>query len=353
MIRVAILGGGIGAQHLTAYRSLDAFRVTHLADQDETRRAALCGDTITGVADIDAALSADVDVIDICLPPHLHAPVAIAALKQGKHVICEKPLGTSMAQVEAIGAAARAAGKQVFPVFQYRFGPAFSQLAALRDAGATGAPRAAALETHWNRAADYYAIPWRGTWAGEQGGAVLGHAIHAHDLLAHFMAPITGVTARLSTLVNPIETEDTAALILDLQGGALATSSVTLGNARDETRLRFVYEHLTATSHTKPYAPAEGVWTFTARDPAAQAKVDQIIGTTAPGPSGFAGFLSEIAKALAGAPNRAVTFDDGAASIALVTAIYASHRSGAHVTLPLPADHPLHSGWQPSPTTQR
>ena len=347
MIRVAILGGGIGAQHLAAYRALDAFKVTHLADQDDDRRAALCGDAITGLSDIDAALSADVDLIDICLPPHLHAPVAIRALQAGKHVICEKPLATSMAQVDAIAKAAQGADKTVFPVFQYRYGLAFSRLAALQSAGLTGAARAAALETHWNRGADYYEIPWRGTWAGEQGGAVLGHAIHAHDLLSHFMAPITRVTARLATLVNPIETEDTAALILDLAGGGVATSSITLGNARDETRLRFVYEHLTATSHTNPYAPGEGAWTFSARNPDQQGAVDAVVRAVPVPASGFAGFLTEVGKALKSEPNTCVDFKDGAAAIALVTAIYAAHRSGASVTLPLHRDHPLYHGWQP------
>ncbi|MFL4469552.1 Gfo/Idh/MocA family protein [Tateyamaria armeniaca] len=347
MIRVAVLGGGIGAQHLAAYRTLDAFKVTHLVDQDDQRRATLCGDTITGLTDFEAALRADVDVIDICLPPHLHAEVAIQALQAGKHVICEKPLATSLAQVDAVRSAADAAGKQVFPVFQYRFGPAFAQLAALHDAGLTGAPRTAALETHWNRGADYYAVPWRGTWDGEQGGAVLGHAIHAHDLLSHFTAPITGVTARLATLVNPIETEDTAALIFDLAGGGVATSSITLGNAHDETRLRFVYEHLTATSHTNPYAPGEGEWAFIARDPAKQGKLDEVVNNAPRCASGFAGFLTEVSKALTGAPNAAVTLEDGAASIALVTAIYASQRSGIPVALPLGGDHPLYNGWQP------
>lgn len=346
MIRVAILGAGIGAQHLAAYRELDALHVTHLVDQDAARRDALCGGGIIGLSDVQEALCADVDLIDICLPPHMHAPIAIAALKAGKHVICEKPLATSLAQVDAIGAAARGSDKSVFPVFQYRFGPAFDQLDALRAAGLTGAPRAAALETHWNRGADYYAVPWRGTWAGEQGGAVVGHAIHAHDLLARFMAPITGVTARLSTLVNPIETEDTAALILDLEGGALATSSVTLGHARDESRLRFVYEHLTATSHTNPYAPGEGKWTFTARDPARQAEVDTIVDGSPVRACGFAGLLGEVAKALTGAAHTAVRFEDGAASVALITAIYASHRSGRRVALPIDPTHTLYHGWQ-------
>jgi len=235
----------------------------------------------------------------------------------------------------------------VFPVFQYRFGPGFAQLEALRRAGLTGAPRMAAIETHWNRGADYYAVPWRGTWAGEKGGAMLGHAIHAHDLLCHFMAPVTGVTARLATLVNDIETEDTAALILDLERGAMATSSVTLGAASDETCLRFVYEHLTATSGTTPYAPADGPWTFRARDPAHQDRVDAAVAQTLGPPSGFLGFLTEVARAVTGQSHRAVSFADGAASIALVTAIYESHRSGARVALPMRAEHPLRQGWQP------
>lgn len=347
MIRVAILGGGIGAQHLAAYARLEDFRVTHLVDQDADRCANLCGATITPLPTIDAALAADVDLIDICLPPHLHAPVAIAALQAGKHVICEKPLATSLAQVDAIADAARAAHKSVFPVFQYRFGPAFDQLQALKTAGLVGAPRAAALETHWNRSTDYYGVPWRGTWAGEQGGAVLGHAIHAHDLLSTFMAPVDAVTARLGTLINPIETEDSAALILELAGGALATSSVTLGAAHDETRLRLVFEHLTATSGTLPYTPGEDIWDFTARQPDQQARVDTVLRSVTTGRSGFEGFLHQVARALRREPNSAVTLEDGAASVALVTAIYASHRQQTRVRLPIKAAHPLYAGWQP------
>ncbi|WP_299293890.1 Gfo/Idh/MocA family oxidoreductase [uncultured Tateyamaria sp.] len=347
MIRVAILGGGIGAQHLDGYRALDDFQVTHLVDQDADRLAALCDGDIVGLTEIDDALASDVDVIDICLPPHLHVPITLAALAAGKHVICEKPLATSMAQIAEMRAAAQDAGRHVFPVFQYRFGPAFSALAQLRAAGLLGVPRAAAIETHWNRGVDYYAIPWRGTWPGEQGGAVLGHAIHAHDLLSHVMAPVSGVTARLGTLINPIETEDTAAILFDLEGGGLATSSITLGAATDETRLRLVYEHLTATSDTHPYSPSEGTWRFDARDSAQQAQVDKIVAGCADAPIGFVGGLAEIAKALRGEANQAVTFEDGARSIALVTAIYASHRTGARIELPLPDTHPMTKGWQP------
>jgi len=288
-----------------------------------------------------------VEMVDICLPPHLHAPVALQALAAEKDVICEKPLATSLADIDVLRSAQAETGKHIYPVFQYRFGPALDALDALRSAGLTGRPLVAALETHWARGPDYYAIPWRGTWEGEQGGAVLGHAIHAHDLLATYFAPITAVSGAIATRANPIETEDCAALTFELAGGALASSSITLGAATDETRLRFTYEHLTATSGTNPYAPGADRWTFTARDPAQQAEIDACIAAIPPAPAGFTGLLAEIAKAQRSAPNRAVTFDDGAASIELVTAIYAAARSGTQQTLPLPSDHPMRKGWRP------
>ncbi|MGZ2259522.1 Gfo/Idh/MocA family protein [Roseobacter sp. A03A-229] len=350
MTRVAILGAGIGAEHLAAYRTLpDVFEVAMLVDQDTARAEALRkGGDFTVGTQIDTALQDPaIDLIDICLPPHLHVPVTLQALEVGKHVICEKPLATAMAGVDRIRQAAHTARRTVYPVFQYRWGPSLAQLRALVAAGLTGQPQTAAIETHWSRGADYYAVPWRGTWAGEQGGAVLGHAIHNHDLLTHFMGPVAALSAMTTTRVNPIETEDCAAIAFEMANGALATSSITLGAATDETRIRFVFENLTATSGSTPYAPGADPWTFTARDPAKQTEIDQILDNTAAEPTGFAGFLTAIAQDRAGAPNTAVTLEEGAASIALVTAIYHAARTGTRVALPITPDHPLYEGWQP------
>jgi predicted dehydrogenase len=279
--------------------------------------------------------------------PHLHAEVAIAALDAGKHVICEKPIARSLAETDAIAAAETRSRGVLFPVFQYRYGPAFAALDKMVRQGLTGPPVVASAETHWNRRADYYAIPWRGTWAGEAGGAILGHAIHAHDLLCRYFGPVAKVQAHLATRVNPIETEDCAAISLAFANGALATSSVTLGAARDETRLRFVFRDLTATSGSLPYAPAMGEWRFEARDPDRQAEVDRIVAAHADARGGFAGYLTAVADHLDGKTGGAVTFDDGRASVELVTAIYDAARFGREVTLPLSRDHPMWKGWVP------
>ena len=350
MLNVAILGAGIGAQHLAAYQALPhLFRVVSLVEKDQKRAESLRGtdDFLVTPNWDDTFAMPDIDLIDICLPPHLHLPVTLDALAAGKHVICEKPLATSLAGVEQIIQAAARTDRNVYPVFQYRWGLAFAQLRHLQRADLLGEPQAAALETHWSRDGAYYDVPWRGTWEGEQGGAVLGHAIHAHDLLTHFIGPVRSVSAITATRVNPIETEDCAAITFEMTNGALATSNITLGAAMDETRLRFVFEKLTATSGTTPYAPGTSDWSFMARNPKDQPKIDKALATAPIEPSGFEGFLNAVAADLAGQPSDAVSLADGAASIELVSAIYHSARSGARVSLPLTSAHPLFNGWIP------
>lgn len=350
MIRVAVIGAGIGAEHLAAYATMpDHYAVQLIVDRDLTRAIPLAQKYGAPVAaDIGAALDDPlIDVIDICLPPQMHVPGTLQALAAGKHVICEKPLATSLADAYTVKAAAAEAGKHVFPVFQYRFGQAFSNLRTLIDSGLAGVPKAASLETHWARDAGYYANGWRGTWATECGGAVLCHAIHAHDLLVHFFGPVAAVSAHVSTLVNPIETEDTAAITFQMHNGALATSSVCLGAAQDETRMRLIFEHLTATSGTAPYTPGAGAWQFQARTPSDQPAIDAALAGAAPVPSGFEGFLNSVAATLETGVPATIDLTDGIASVELVTAIYHAARTDRSVALPLSRTHPLTKGWHP------
>ncbi len=351
MIRVAIIGAGIGAEHLKGYRALpNRFAVSTFCELDTDRARAAIGDdpSISISNDLEAVLAdPEIDLIDVCLPPHLHFSVSLMALEAGKHVICEKPIVRSLEEADALEAAAEQTGKNVFPVFQYRYGPATAKLHALIDAGLTGKPYVASLETHWNRDADYYAIPWRGTWSGESGGALLGHAIHSHDLLTRFLGPVASVFARTDVRVNEIETEDCAALSFRMENGALATSCVTLGSGDDSSRLRFCFEGLSAESGSAPYTPAEDEWTFTARAPVTQSQVDAILANVPEVKSGFAGYLNAVADALEGKGGREVTLKDGRRSIELVTAIYRSAREGSDIRLPLQKGSALYAGWMP------
>jgi len=351
MIKVAILGAGIGKAHLDSYQKLpDLFKVKLLCDLDTDKaiEAAKGVQNIFILSDIDTVLAdPEIDLVDICLPPHLHVPVTIKALKSGKHVVCEKPIARSLAEVQQMQSAMNTSEGQVFPVFQYRYGLAFAQLDALRQAGLAGRALVASAETHWNRGSDYYEVPWRGTWKGEAGGAVLGHAIHTHDLICRVLGPVSELTAYTDTLVNDIEVEDCAAISIRMQSGALVTSSVTLGSANDCSRLRFCFEHLTAESGTAPYTPAEDTWTFTARGSTTQADIDLVLNSVSDQQPGFVGYLTAVSDAIKGNDKKAVSFEDGRRSIEFVTAVYVSAQEGRAVKMPIDENELLYNGWSP------
>ncbi len=347
---VAIIGAGIGAAHAEVYLALpDRFKVAAICDLDSNRAAPLVAASgAVYEADLARIFAApSIDIIDVCLPPHLHMKVASDALAAGKHVICEKPLVSSVADADLLADRAKTAGKQVFPVFQYRFGKGATQMRALIDAGLAGKPFVGTLETHWDRQATYYDIDWRGTWAGEQGGAILGHAIHIHDWLSFILGPVAQVYADVATRVNDIEVEDCAAISIRMESGALVTSSVTLGAANDTSRLRFAFEGMTAESGRAPYQPAEDIWTFTARAPFDQAPIDALLAKIGDPPPGYTGLFTAIADALDGDAGREVTLADGRRSLEFVSAVYHSARTGAPVDLPLGPDHPRYTGWLP------
>jgi predicted dehydrogenase len=350
-LRVAVVGGGIGREHIAAYRALpeqyellaicdvDADKARALAEQHGIPRYTPDLDDLCGMGDLD--------VIDICTPPHLHVPQVLRVLAAGKHAVCEKPLASSIRDVDRLIEASAAASRQVMPIFQYRFGHGLQKLKHLVDQGLAGKTYLATVETAWRRRAEYYAVPWRGKWRTELGGALLGHAIHAHDLLNYIAGPARSVYARTATRVNPIEVEDCAAASLELADGGLATLAVTLGSPAEITRHRFCFAELTAESNTRLYTSSGDPWVFTGDSPAADARIAEALAGFEPLPEGFAGQLLRFHRALRDGTTLPVTLADARASLELITAMYASARSGQAVALPLGPDHPNYAGWLP------
>ena len=129
----------------------------------------------------------DIDIVDICTPPVLHYPHGRwRRSRAGKHVVCEKPLVGSLAEVDALDRGrARGRAGALMPIFQYRFGDGVQKAKRIIERGLAGKPYLATVETAWQRGAEYYAVPWRGKWETELGGVLLTHAIHAHDMLTY------------------------------------------------------------------------------------------------------------------------------------------------------------------------
>jgi predicted dehydrogenase len=350
-LRVAIVGCGIGKEHAAAYRRLsERFELVAICDVDAAKARDLAA--IYGVPRVETELAAlcnmdDLEVIDICTPPHLHFDQIQQVLAAGKHAICEKPLVSSIAQVDQLIAAESHAGRRVMPIFQYRFGHGLQKLKLLIDQGLAGQAYLATVEVAWRRRAEYYAVPWRGTWRTERGGTLLGHAIHATDMLTYVLGPVKSVFARTATRVNPIEVEDCAAVSFELANGALATMGVTVGSSAEITRHRFSFSGFSAESNTRPYTSSGDPWTFTGDTPDSAAQIDAALTRFTPLPEGFEGQFYRFYDALRDGAELPVTLADARTSLELITAMYASARSGQAVGLPLEQTHPGYMGWLP------
>src|SRR5258708_31958041 len=113
-IRVGILGAGWpGTRHAEGYRAAGGFQLVAVADLIPSRRQALMQQfgITREVADADELVKdPEIDAVSICLPNHLHAPIAMAALKAGKHVVCEMPPCLDAAEAKKLSAAATKSG---------------------------------------------------------------------------------------------------------------------------------------------------------------------------------------------------------------------------------------------------
>lgn len=350
-LRVAIIGSGIAYLHAKGFRWLpDRYDIPVLCSLDEERgrRVAAKFDIPDFSTDFDATIARDdIDIVDICSPPDLHFEMCRKALAAGKHVICEKPLFGSIAEVDEMNDLAQAAHRHVMPIFQYRFGAGLQKLRHLVAAGLAGEPFLTTIETHWWRGTDYYAVPWRGKWATELGGGLLGHAIHAHDMLNYIQGPSAEVFAMTATRVNPIETEDNATLSVRLANGSLASLSMTLGSRREISRLRFAFRNLVAESQTDPYTMSRDPWTFVAEDAAHQTRIDAALAAFVPTEDSYTRQFELFHMAMADGGALPVTLADARASLELITAAYHSSRIDRPVALPIGADHPLYRSWLP------
>jgi predicted dehydrogenase len=351
-LRVAVVGVGIGRSHLRGYQAVaERFEVGAICDIDADRARPVAEEhgVQRVVTDLTELLRMDdLDIIDLCTPPHLHFEQIQQVLEAGKHAICEKPLVSSLREVDALQRVESNSRRRIMPIFQYRFGHGIQKLRLLMSEGVAGTPYLATVETAWRRRPEYYAVPWRGKWATERGGALLGHAIHNHDLLCYVLGRPRHLFAYATTRVNAIEVEDCAAIAFEMEDGSAASSGVTLGSAAEITRHRFSFSGLVAESNTRPYTNSGDPWTFTGDTPEHAERIEATLAEFQPLPEHYAGQFYRFYDALRQGTELPVTLADARLSMELITAMYYSSETGQRVSLPLGADHPRYSSWLPA-----
>ncbi len=140
-LRVAILGAGyIASWHADAIRATPGAQLVAVCDPARDAAEALAASYgIQAFADLDQMIAAQVcDVIHILTPPNLHRDLAVKCLNAGLHVMVEKPVALSVAEIEDMAAAAEAAGRQLGACHNFLGLPSYEKLRRLRDAGDLG-----------------------------------------------------------------------------------------------------------------------------------------------------------------------------------------------------------------------
>ena len=144
MIGVGIAGLGLAAQaHLKGYAAHPRARVAAVCDIDPARAERAAREHGADGAHTDYAellARPDVDLVDIATPTWLHAPMCLAAIEAGKHVLCEKPFCTSVGEGEAVVARARERGLTLAVAETWLFLASHMKARALIEAGAIGKP---------------------------------------------------------------------------------------------------------------------------------------------------------------------------------------------------------------------
>ena len=165
-----------------------------------------------------------VDAVLVLTPANVHLPIAEAAFAAGKHVLCEKPLETTVARGERLVAAGRGAQRRLGVVLQMRFRPGSRRLKQILESGELGEVQAASMCVPWWRPQSYYDVPGRGTRERDGGGLLITQAIHTLDLFRWFVGVAKVEAAQVrTTALHRMQSEDYAAALVRLGNGAPGT----------------------------------------------------------------------------------------------------------------------------------
>ena len=162
------------------------------------------------------------DIVTIATESGKHKDIAVHCLKNGAHVICEKPMALSTSDAQAMIDTAKQNNKKLSVCFQNRFNAPVVKTREALENGRFGKILHGMIQVRWNRNEGYYAqAPWRGTWE-QDGGTLMNQCTHGIDLLQWMMGEnAVRVQAQTRRFMRPIEAEDFGCAIVEFASGAV------------------------------------------------------------------------------------------------------------------------------------
>jgi len=230
-IKVGLLGAGwFGREaHLRNLVSLEGIEVVAASSRSESSLAAARGiagkDLRTSNEWKDLIALEELDAVIVALTNDQHHAAAVAALKAGKHVLCEKPLGLTVAECDEVIAASESAGKVLQVGHEMRFQRLYEQMKRMIEEGAVGD-----LQLMWCRE---FRGPMRVGWRSSEaltGGTILEKNIHHVDLFNWVLdrKPVRVMAQGGTDVLTDREVLDNAQVLIEFEGGRRATLELCL-----------------------------------------------------------------------------------------------------------------------------
>lgn len=242
-VRIGIIGLGrvATATHLPVLKQIKDATVTACAEKNESRVR-----RVREIMDIPHVFgdhrelieSGTVDAVYICTPPHVHYEAAMSALHKGIHVLCEKPMGRTLEEAEAMSSLAKMNDLVLMPGFKYRYSPHLQQARQIIESGVLGS--LLQVDATFMTPGPYISWDPKSDWylEEEQGGVVYDIGVHIIELL-NFLSPgrITRIHAQASQGYCEYRTPTNVSCSFTMEQGVTGTVLFGWRSSADLTRI--------------------------------------------------------------------------------------------------------------------
>ncbi|GAE91921.1 myo-inositol 2-dehydrogenase [Gracilibacillus boraciitolerans JCM 21714] len=249
-LKVAVIGCGSIAihRHLPEFNANEHVEIVAVCDINE-ERARVTGSKYNAKAFTDykqAITESGADLVSVCLPNYLHAPVSIFAAEQGKHVLCEKPMATSEKEAEEMISASEKAGKKLMIAHNQRFVPSHEKAKQMIADGELG--KIYSFRTTFGHGGpEGWSIDGKDSWFFRKEEAFIGAlgdlGVHKADLLRYILGEEFIEVASMieSSAKENSDVDDQAVTILRSQTGIIGTLTASWAYKKGEDNSTVIY----------------------------------------------------------------------------------------------------------------